>query len=160
MAWFRKTKKAQADPQDRPRSTVPEGLWVKCEGCKEIVYSRDLDRNLQGLPQVRLPLPDRRPHPHLPARSTSPSRGSCSPASAPVDPLNFRDTKRYRDRLKTYQQAVGERDAVIVVQGAIEEIAGRDGRDGVPLHGRLHGLGGGREDHPRRRAGRSSASGR
>jgi acetyl-CoA carboxylase carboxyl transferase subunit beta len=41
---------------------------------------------------------------------------------SPVDPLNFRDTKRYRDRLKSYQQAVGERDAVIVVQGAIEEI--------------------------------------
>ncbi|HEY4574745.1 MAG TPA: acetyl-CoA carboxylase, carboxyltransferase subunit beta, partial [Thermoanaerobaculia bacterium] len=43
-------------------------------------------------------------------------------AVSPVDPLSFRDSKRYRDRLKSYQQAVGERDAVIVVQGALEEI--------------------------------------
>ena len=47
MAWFRKTKQPKAVRMDRPRSTVPEGLWVKCEGCKEIVYSRDLDRNLR-----------------------------------------------------------------------------------------------------------------
>ena len=43
-------------------------------------------------------------------------------AISPTDPLSFRDTKRYRDRLKSYQQAVGERDAVIVVQGTIEEM--------------------------------------
>src|SRR5436305_9302899 len=51
MAWFRKTKKPKPVRQDRPRSTVPEGLWVKCEGCKEIVYSRDLDRNLKVCPK-------------------------------------------------------------------------------------------------------------
>ncbi|HET9185069.1 MAG TPA: hypothetical protein VFN82_02905, partial [Solirubrobacterales bacterium] len=36
---------------ERPRSTVPEGLWVKCEGCKEVIYSRDLDRNLRVCPR-------------------------------------------------------------------------------------------------------------
>jgi len=41
---------------------------------------------------------------------------------SPTDPLGFRDSKRYRDRLKTYQQAVGERDAVLVVQGHLEEV--------------------------------------
>src|SRR4051812_6581985 len=51
MAWFRKTKKPKPIRQDRPRSTVPEGLWVKCEGCKEIIYSRDLDRNLKVCPK-------------------------------------------------------------------------------------------------------------
>ena len=45
-----------------------------------------------------------------------------SPGVSPTDPLNFRDSKRYRDRLKSYQQAVGERDAVVVVQGTVEEI--------------------------------------
>jgi acetyl-CoA carboxylase carboxyl transferase subunit beta len=121
MAWFRKTKKPKPVRMDRPRSTVPEGLWVKCEGCKEIVYSRDLDRNLKVCPNCGY-------HFRIDARARiallldEPEPRELFAGISPVDPLNFRDTKRYRDRLKAYQQAVGERDAVIVVQGAIEEI--------------------------------------
>jgi acetyl-CoA carboxylase carboxyl transferase subunit beta len=121
MAWFRKTKKPKPVRVDRPRSTVPEGLWVKCEGCKEIVYSRDLDRNLKVCPNCGY-------HFRIDARARiallldEPQPRELFAGVSPVDPLNFRDTKRYRDRLKAYQQAVGERDAVIVVQGTIEEI--------------------------------------
>jgi acetyl-CoA carboxylase carboxyl transferase subunit beta len=121
MAWFRKTKKPKPVRQDRPRSTVPEGLWVKCEGCKEIVYSRDLDRNLKVCPKCGY-------HFRIDARARvsllldDPQPRELFTGVSPVDPLNFRDTKRYRDRLKSYQQAVGERDAVLVVQGTIEEI--------------------------------------
>jgi acetyl-CoA carboxylase carboxyl transferase subunit beta len=121
MAWFRKTKKPKPIRVDRPRSTVPEGLWVKCEGCKEIVYSRDLDRNLRVCPKcdyhfridartrIALLLDDEEPR-------------ELFTGVSPTDPLSFRDTKRYRDRLKTYQQAVGERDAIVVVQGTLEDI--------------------------------------
>ncbi len=121
MAWFRKTKKPKPVRQDRPRSTVPEGLWVKCEGCKEIVYSRDLDRNLKVCPKCGH-------HFRIDARARisllldDPQPRELFTGVSPVDPLNFRDTKRYRDRLKSYQQAVGERDAVLVVQGTMEEI--------------------------------------
>ncbi len=121
MAWFRKTKKPKPVRMDRPRSTVPEGLWVKCEGCKEIVYSRDLDRNLKVCPKCGY-------HFRIDARARvsllldEPQPRELFGDVTPVDPLNFRDTKRYRDRLKSYQQAVGERDAVLVVQGTIEEI--------------------------------------
>ena len=121
MAWFRKTKKPKPIRMDRPRSNVPEGLWVKCEGCKEIVYSRDLDRNLRVCPKCEY-------HMRIDARVRiallldEPQPRELFTGVSPVDPLNFRDTKRYRDRLKAYQQAVGERDAVMVVQGAIEEI--------------------------------------
>jgi acetyl-CoA carboxylase carboxyl transferase subunit beta len=121
MAWFRKTKKPKPIRMDRPRSNVPEGLWVKCEGCKEIVYSRDLDRNLKVCPKCGY-------HFRIDARARvallldEPQPRELFTGISPVDPLNFRDTKRYRDRLKAYQQAVGERDAVMVVQGAIEEI--------------------------------------
>jgi acetyl-CoA carboxylase carboxyl transferase subunit beta len=121
MAWFRKTKKPKPVRQDRPRSTVPEGLWVKCEGCKEIVYSRDLDRNLKVCPKCGY-------HFRIDARARvsllldDPQPRELFTNVSPVDPLNFRDTKRYRDRLKSYQQAVGERDAVLVVQGTIEEM--------------------------------------
>jgi len=121
MAWFRKTKTPKAVRVDRPRSTVPEGLWVKCEGCKEIVYSRDLDRNLRVCPKceyhfridartrIALLLDDEEPR-------------ELFAGVSPTDPLTFRDTKRYRDRLKTYHQAVGERDAVVVAQGTLEDI--------------------------------------
>ena len=121
MAWFRKAKKPKPVRIDRPRSTVPEGLWVKCEGCKEIVYSRDLDRNLKVCPKCGY-------HFRIDARTRisllldDPDPRELFAGVSPVDPLNFRDSKRYRDRLKTYQQAVGERDAVIVVQGTIEEV--------------------------------------
>ncbi|HEY4562879.1 MAG TPA: acetyl-CoA carboxylase, carboxyltransferase subunit beta [Thermoanaerobaculia bacterium] len=121
MAWFRKTKKPKPIRQDRPRSTVPEGLWVKCEGCKEIVYSRDLDRNLKVCPKCGY-------HFRIDARARisllldDPQPRELFTNISPVDPLNFRDTKRYRDRLRSYQQAVGERDAVLVAQGTIEEM--------------------------------------
>jgi acetyl-CoA carboxylase carboxyl transferase subunit beta len=121
MAWFRKTRQPKPLRQDRARSTVPEGLWVKCEGCKEIIYSRDLEANLRVCPKcgyhfridaptrIRLLLDDGEPQ-------------ELFAGIGPSDPLNFRDTKRYRDRLKTYQQAVGERDAIVIVQGSLESI--------------------------------------
>src|SRR5437763_1758133 len=108
MAEFRKTKKPKPIRMDRPRSTVREGLWVKCEGCKEIVYSRDLDRNLKVCPKCGY-------HFRIDARARvsllldDPQPRELFTNVSPVDPLNFRDTKRYRDRLKSYQQAVGER---------------------------------------------------
>jgi acetyl-CoA carboxylase carboxyl transferase subunit beta len=121
MAWFRKTKKPKPLRNDRPRSTVPEGLWVKCESCKEIIYARDLDKNQRVCPKcgyhfridaharIALLLDDEEPR-------------ELFTGISPTDPLNFRDTKRYRDRLRSYQQAVGERDAVIVVSGRLEGI--------------------------------------
>ena len=121
MAWFRKTKKPKAIRADRPRSTVPEGLWVKCEECKEIIYSRDLDRNLRVCPKCGY-------HFRIDARTRigmlldDPEPRELFAQVSPSDPLNFRDTKRYRDRLKSYQQAVGERDAVVVVAGKIEDV--------------------------------------
>lgn len=122
MVWFKKAKQPKPIRADRRRSTVPEGLWVKCEGCKEIIYARDLDRNLRVCPKCGH-------HHHIDARSwialllDDPEPRELFAAIGPSDPLGFRDTKRYRDRLKSYQQAVGELDAVIVAQGRLEEIA-------------------------------------
>src|SRR5260370_71047 len=121
MVWFKKAKKPKPLRQDRPRSRVPEGLWVKCEGCKEIIYSRDLDQNLRVCPKCEH-------HHRIDARTRiallldEPEPKEFFTGLSPTDPLGFKDTKRYRDRLKTYQQVVGERDAVIVVQGRIEDV--------------------------------------
>ena len=52
MAWFKKAKKPKAVREDqRQRSSVPEGLWVKCDGCKEIIYAKELERNLRICPK-------------------------------------------------------------------------------------------------------------
>ncbi len=120
MVWFKKAKQPRPIGADQRRSRVPEGLWLKCEGCKEIIYSRDLESNLRVCAKcghhhridargwLALLLDDAEPRELFAALN-------------PTDALGFRDTKRYRDRLKGYQQAVGERDAVVVAQGSIEE---------------------------------------
>jgi acetyl-CoA carboxylase carboxyl transferase subunit beta len=121
MVWFKKAKQPRPIGADQRRSRVPEGLWLKCEGCKEIIYSRDLESNLRVCAKcghhhridargwLALLLDDAEPRELFASLN-------------PTDALGFRDTKRYRDRLKGYQQAVGERDAVVVAQGSIEEM--------------------------------------
>ncbi len=121
MPWFKKTKKPKAIRLDQPRSRVPEGLWTKCPQCREVVYSKEVGANCEICPKccyhfridaparIRLLLDDAEP-PELFADVR------------PKDPLTFSDTKRYRDRLKAYQEAVGVLDAVIVTEGTIEAI--------------------------------------
>jgi acetyl-CoA carboxylase carboxyl transferase subunit beta len=121
MAWFKKDKKPKAVRESRERSTVPEGLWLRCDGCREIVYSKELERNLRICPKCGF---------HF--RIDAPARialllDDAQPKTlfdevVPADPLGFADTKRYADRLKAYQKALGVSDAVMVVAGAIEEI--------------------------------------
>ncbi len=121
MAWFRKTKKPKPVRMDRPRSNVPEGLWVKCESCKEIIYSRDLEKNLRVCPRCgyhfRIDA-----HQRIALLLDEEEPRELFTGISPSDPLNFRDTKRYRDRLRSYQQAVGEKDAVVVAGGRLDGI--------------------------------------
>jgi acetyl-CoA carboxylase carboxyl transferase subunit beta len=122
MAWFKKAKKPKAVREDqRQRSSVPEGLWVKCDGCKEIIYNKELERNLRICPKCghhfRIDAPAR-----LQLLLDEPQPRELFAAVSPADPLGFKDSKRYADRLRVYQQALGTRDAVIVVDGHVEEI--------------------------------------
>jgi acetyl-CoA carboxylase carboxyl transferase subunit beta len=121
MAWFRKEKKPMAVRRGRTASPIPEGLWTKCDGCKEAIFTRELDRSLRVCPKcghhfridsaerIRLLLDEDEPR-----ELFTPLR--------PTDPLSFVDTKRYKDRLKAYQQDVGVRDAVVVVEGNLEGV--------------------------------------
>jgi acetyl-CoA carboxylase carboxyl transferase subunit beta len=119
MAWFTRAKKPKEAAQRR--SAVPEGLWVKCDGCKEIIYSKELDRNFQLCPKcghhfrigarqrISLLLDDEEPH-------------ELFRDIRPTDPLKFVDSKPYPARLKEYQKRTGVEDAVIVVEGSIETL--------------------------------------
>ena len=53
MAWFKKTRKPMAAPAKEKASRVPEGLWVKCPGCAQAIYNKDLADQLQRLPEMR-----------------------------------------------------------------------------------------------------------
>ncbi len=118
MPWFRKEKRLR-ELRERGRSTVPEGLWSRCEGCREIIYTRELERNLWVCPKcgfhfridpiARIDL----------LLDVDTPRQELFAGVAPADPLSFVDSKRYLDRLRSYQDALGTLDALIVVEGSL-----------------------------------------
>ena len=121
MAWFRKDRKPKAVRDERDRSSVPEGLWVRCDGCREIIFSRELDKNLRICPKCghhfRIDVAARIA---LLLDEESPKELFADIRSA--DPLGFVDSKPYADRLRSYQKALGPSDAVRVVEGKLDRI--------------------------------------
>jgi acetyl-CoA carboxylase carboxyl transferase subunit beta len=108
MAWFKKTKEIRTDKKGK----IPEGLWVKCDGCKEIVYKKEIERNLKICPKCNY-------HFRISARERLKllvDEGSFTEADenlASIDPLHFKDSISYRDRLKENQKRSGLKEAVI-----------------------------------------------
>ncbi len=118
--WFRnKTPRAIRDP--KTSASLGEGLFLKCEGCRETLYVKELEKNLRVCPKCafhfRLPADDRL-RLLLDGEKFQPLFGDVRSG----DPLKFRDSKRYRDRLKEYEARTGRPDAVIAARGTIEGI--------------------------------------
>lgn len=119
MAWFRKEKKPKEAVEKQV--AIPEGLWVKCDGCKEIVYRKEVEANFNTCPKCAH-------HFRLTARERFEllfDDGKYKEFATDIrsgDPLGFRDTKRYADRLKVYQNRVGATDAVLCAEGKLEGI--------------------------------------
>ena len=147
-------------PTERPVEPGPQGAVGQVRGVQGGRLLQGAGAEPPHLPQVRLPLPDRLG----PADRAAARRGgrpaSSSAGVRPTDPLGFKDTKRYKDRLKKYQSALGAEDAVQRGRRAPGLDPGGAGGHGVPLHGRLHGLGGRREHHPCDRARGARPGGR
>lgn len=122
MAWFKKVKKpiTSADKSSR----VPEGLWVKCPSCAQIIYNKDLAANVGVCPKCgfhhRLNAADR-----LRSLFDDGAWEEHDPGLASTDPLHFRDTKPYRERLARSRAETGLYDAIIVGTGRL------DGRETV-----------------------------
>jgi acetyl-CoA carboxylase carboxyl transferase subunit beta len=120
MAWFKKTRKPMAAPAKEKASRVPEGLWVKCPGCGQAIYNKDLVTTLNVCPKCAH-------HFRLSAaeRLRSLFDGAWTEYDKDLvstDPLAFTDTKPYRARLKAGLEATGLKDAVITASGAIDGI--------------------------------------
>lgn len=114
MAWFKKTREERVDK----RVKIPEGLWLKCENCKEVVYKKEIEKNLKVCPKCnyhfRITAQER-----LELIIDKDSFTETNPNMTSVDPLNFRDTKSYPDRIKENQSRSGLKDAVITGEALI-----------------------------------------
>ncbi len=119
MAWFKRVPKP-ITPSDTG-SRIPEGLWVKCPGCSQALYNKDLEANLQVCPKCdhhfRLGALDR-----LRMLFDGPWEEHDRELSS-TDPLAFIDTKPYSQRLRAAQSSSGMKDAVVCGTGEIEGIA-------------------------------------
>jgi acetyl-CoA carboxylase carboxyl transferase subunit beta len=118
MAWFKKTRKPIEQSGEKP-SRVPEGLWVKCPGCAQIIYNKDLDKNQHVCPKCahhfRLSAADR-----LRTLFDDGEWTEHFPNLTSNDVLKFTDTKPYRNRLKETIAKTGMSDAVIVATGELD----------------------------------------
>jgi acetyl-CoA carboxylase carboxyl transferase subunit beta len=120
MTWFEKIMPSRIKTERRSRS-VPEGLWIKCPTCDAVLYRAELERNLQVCPKcahhMRISARERL------ARFLDPEDATeIAVGIEPEDPLKFRDTRKYKDRLVAAQKQTGERDALVVMAGNLKGI--------------------------------------
>ena len=119
MAWFKKTRKSIASQTAEKPSRVPEGLWVKCPGCSQLIYNKDLEANLNVCPKCahhfRISATER-----LTALFDDGRYEEHFPNLISTDPLDFADTKPYRERLRKTRETTGLKDSVIVATGRLE----------------------------------------
>lgn len=118
MPWFRKDRRPKTPLERDQRTSVPEGLWVKCGGCREIVYSKEVAKNGEICPKCghhfRIDV-DARVALLLDGEATEVETGVTA-----LDPLSFKDQKPYPDRLAEYRKRTGAEDAVRVFEGKLD----------------------------------------
>ena len=121
MSWLQKLLPPKIQRSSGQRKQVPEGLWTKCPACSAVLYSTDLEKNLNVCPKCG-------DHQRIGARARLDAlldpegRFEIGAEVLPVDSLKFRDSKKYPDRLEEAQAATGETDALVVMQGAIKSL--------------------------------------
>jgi len=119
MSWLQKLLPPRIKREDgSPRKAVPEGLWSKCEACEAVLYRTDLEKNLWVCPKCAH-------HSRIAARARidmlldPDGRHEVGTEVTPLDPLKFKDSRRYADRLQEARRETDEDDALVVVQGSI-----------------------------------------
>jgi acetyl-CoA carboxylase carboxyl transferase subunit beta len=122
MSWLEKLlppKIQHTDPSER--RSVPEGLWIKCPSCETVLYKTDLEQNINVCPKCD--------HHHrigararLDAFLDAEGRWEIGQEVVPVDPLKFKDSRKYPERLKDALESTGETDALVVFGGAVMSV--------------------------------------
>ena len=116
MAWFKKHDSPSAESRKRSKSV--EGMWLKCNHCREIVYRKEVDRNNKVCPKCEY---------HFPISvqeriALLMDFGTFKEWDAdiePQDPLEFSDTRSYRERIKAQQGKTGRKDAILIGEGEV-----------------------------------------
>lgn len=119
MSWFQKLMPARIRTEGGNKRNVPEGLWTKCDACSAVLYRPELERNLAVCPKCNS---------HMPLKARTRLELFLDPGGSreiaatlePVDPLKFRDSKKYRDRTVAAQKKTGEKDALVAVAGTLD----------------------------------------
>lgn len=119
MSWFDKLMPSRIRTEASHKRAVPEGIWAKCPGCHAILYRAELERNLEVCPKCN--------H-HNRIRARRRLEGFLDPEPREdvagdlesSDPLKFKDLKKYKDRLAQAQKATGEKEALVVMRGALK----------------------------------------
>jgi acetyl-CoA carboxylase carboxyl transferase subunit beta len=119
MSWLKKLLPSKVRTETSQKKGVPEGLWVKCLGCSDVLYRSELEKNLSVCPKCNF-------HHRLSARERLAqflddlSDGEIAAELEPIDRLKFRDSKKYKDRIVQAQKSTGEKEALIVFKGTVE----------------------------------------
>ncbi|PHS26559.1 MAG: acetyl-CoA carboxylase carboxyl transferase subunit beta [Methylophaga sp.] len=121
MSWFEKLIPSKIRTTAR-RKSVPEGVWCKCPACNSVLYRAELERNLHVCPKCEH-------HQRINARTRLESfldegeRIEIAVNLKPVDTLKFKDSKKYKDRITQAQKKTGENDALLAMEGTINDLA-------------------------------------
>ena len=121
MSWFEKLMPARIRTENKDKRTVPEGLWSKCTACDAVLYRTELERNQDVCPKCdhHMRINARR---RLDLFLDPEPREEIGAGLLPTDPLKFKDSKKYTDRIKLAQKSSGEDDALIAMRGQVEGI--------------------------------------
>lgn len=118
MSWFSKLLPPRINKGGVAKKSIPEGLWSKCSACEAVLYRADLDSNHSVCPKCghhqRIRARDR-----LDKLLDADGRSEIGASVQPVDPLKFRDSRKYTERLAAATKDTGEDDALIVMRGTI-----------------------------------------
>ncbi len=121
MSWLQKLLPPKIKRAEGVRRSMPEGLWSKCPVCEAVLYTTDLENNQNVCPKcghhLRL-----RARVRLDLLLDPEGRFEIGAEVVPLDPLKFKDSKRYIDRLAAANADTGEADAMVVLQGAIKTV--------------------------------------
>lgn len=118
MSWFEKLRPSIIKNESGKKTTVPEGLWAKCPSCNAILYNSELEKNGSVCPKCDH-------HMRISARARlnlfldENEREEIGKNVKPLDPLRFKDSKKYKDRVTQAQKQTKENDALVVMKGEL-----------------------------------------